>query len=175
MKNIWYSVIIFLLISCQANDSRKNEVIINDTTMTETEMEFKIDSIDQFHLKLKEGEFVFKENDYIYFEDLHSDFGILITDHEYDDIDDTVYELFYKKERKIYRTSNIKKLEERLYKLPKGSILDWYDTCTFSRMMGLSAEKKQAFIELCNKLELNLVLPSIEDSRNIVCYCNKLN
>jgi len=132
------------------------------------------ESSKDFVKKLKTGVLSYEENKYIYFEELNSNHGILIIDHELDDIDGTYYELFYKKEKYIFQTSNLSLLKKRLSVLPKGTTLDWYDTCTFSKMEGLTENKKQAFINLCDSLKINLITPSWEESRNIVCYCMKL-
>ena len=132
---------------------------------------------EEFIRKLKTGTISYEENSFIYFDDLHNDYGILITDHEYDNIDVTYYELFYKKEKYIYQTSNINLLKKKLSKLPKGSTLDWYDTCTMSQYFGLSKEKEQAFIRLCENLNIKLSLPFEPEgggNRNVICTCKKM-
>ncbi len=131
-------------------------------------------STEEFVKKLDAGFVSNEENQYIYFDELNNDHGILIIDHEYDDIDETYYVLFYKKRKQIYHTSNMGLLRKKLSLLPKGAALDWYDTCTMSKMEALSESKKSQFRKLCKSLGIKLIEPSWGESRNIVCYCNKM-
>jgi len=131
----------------------------------------------EFIQKLKVGCISYDENPYIYFKELYNDYGILITDNKYDDIDVTYYELFYKKEKYIYQTSEINLLKKKLKKLPKGTILDWYDTCTMSQFNNLSEEKEQSFINLCKDLNIKLFPPFEPEgggNRNMICTCKKM-
>ena len=146
-------------------------IVLLGSFMTQAQ---ETESSKEFVQKLQTGVISYEENDFIYFEELNSNYGILIIDHDLDDIDATYYELFYKKEKYIFQTSNLSLLKKRLSELPKGFTLDWYDTCTFSKMEGLTENKKQEFINLCESLKINLITPSWEESRNIVCYCMKL-
>lgn len=175
---------ICLFYSCQTNKEFNGyEYILNLDELNElrSEMESINDLPDtvglaQFKKELKTGLFTNSENEYIYFSDLPHEYGLLITDHEYDLIDETYFELFYKNEKKIFKTSDLNLLKEKLSELPKGTILDWFDTCTYSKMMSFSDEKKEEIISICNSLEIQLIPPRWDEKQNnIVCYCTRIH
>ncbi len=181
MKNSAILFLIFLLFSCQSKqveekseDTDKDSIEKSETGEENVEMEDTF-GLAQFKKELREGFIDYEENGYIYFSELKHDYGLLITDHQYDQIEETDYALFYKNEKKIFRTSDFKKLEEKLAALPKGQILDWYDTCTFSQWMTFSDEKRKVLEDLCKSLGIILIPPSYEKSQNIICYCDKIN
>lgn len=172
-----------ILVSCNF-DMEKEE--LKNQTVNDFEENNSVDSSESitkdtiglalFKRDLKKGFYDNNENEYIYYNELKNDYGILIIDHEYDYIEETYYILFYKNEKKLFKTSNLDILKKQLEKLPKGTILDWYDTCTFSRHMNLTDKKELAFKNMCASLNIQLIEPRWDENQNnIVCFCNKMS
>jgi hypothetical protein len=176
MKNLLILTIIFLVASCNSqisnpnvavNNLEKDSLSTNNTLINQPKSDSSVTGV----TSLDKGEFHY-QHEFISFENLSSQYGIFITDHEFDSIQGTCYELFYKQEKKIFKTTSINRLKDKLSELPKSSTLNWYDTCTWSRMINLPKENKDKLISICKNLNINLIKPGSEPNSNIVCYCN---
>lgn len=118
-----------------------------------------------------EGVYIFEKHEYINYKHLRNDYGLFVTDHPYDKTNGTIFELLYKKERKIFKTNNLTALEMELKKIPIESIVDWFDTCTFSKMMSFTKTQKKDLVSIFKNLKIQLNEPGTPANSNIVCYC----
>jgi hypothetical protein len=99
------------------------------------------------------------------------DYGMMIWDDKWEN-DPTRYELFFQKEKMAFKTTDLEALKKELAKIPAGSRLYMYDTCTVSQRNGFSPTRMNEIEDRCKELGLTMVDGHHEDFKgHTICYC----
>jgi len=105
---------------------------------------------------------------------LHGEYGMMVFCNKWAEGPPWVrYELYIQESRKIIRTTSLERFKRDLSKLPEGSILDWYNTCTVSTCYGLPVEITTEIEEACKQSGVMLRRgPAYGGpAQNTICTC----